>query len=595
MWIPHLYLIHETLNDTSEVIALNRGYRAFVIADSSTFEEAVLDLAGDTLVRDLCPVYLTPGGSRVFITDLVSVKFDASLTYDSCMLMLESFGLHFVDSIGYVPNRWEVALDDTLESDAVSVGNALDSLSSVEWACASYYAGMSLFGTGEDPYLKYQYYLIDTSYDGGAIDVDIDADSAWLFASKVQEFRIAVIDDGIAPHPDLDASRSRMDLGRDFVGESNITPIEDDDPSPGACSNHGMACAGILAATHNGIGVRGVNNNATIIPIKMFDDAGNVNPQAHSVTLAEKSIRHATAMGARVISCSWGFDDEEPFLVVEQAILDAVNGCWDSPPRSGAVIVCASGNSAQSGDPVIYPANSSYAIAVGALDKSNSRWDYSCYGNALDIMAPAGDVIVFSSLQSAPCSEPALEGIGRADFMSAEIPNSGGDMWTIDQEGALGWHRTAGEGDFGDIDYTSGMGGTSGACPQVAGVAGLVLARRPDFDQCFPIDIVYDVLTGSAEDIAPSGWDSQTGYGRLNAYRAMLAVARCDANGDALYDIADVIEAMHQADASLAPLIHEGLSDLNCDGVVNGDDVTIALDIVFNDASWPDPCFEFDY
>jgi hypothetical protein len=55
------------------------------------------------------------------------------------------------------------------------------------------------------------------------------------------------------------------------------------------------------------------------------------------------------------------------------------------------------------------------------------------------------------------------------------------------------------------------------AAPQVAGVAGLLLAQRPELTP----DQVRDILRRSANDLGASGFDKLYGYGRVNAFGAL--------------------------------------------------------------------------
>ncbi len=62
-------------------------------------------------------------------------------------------------------------------------------------------------------------------------------------------------------------------------------------------------------------------------------------------------------------------------------------------------------------------------------------------------------------------------------------------------------------------------GGTSLSAPIVAGVAALVLSVNPSLTG----PQIQDVLKTSADDLGPAGWDPSYGWGRVNAYKAVLA------------------------------------------------------------------------
>lgn len=61
------------------------------------------------------------------------------------------------------------------------------------------------------------------------------------------------------------------------------------------------------------------------------------------------------------------------------------------------------------------------------------------------------------------------------------------------------------------------VGGTSYSSPIVAGVAALVLSANPNLTATQ----VQDILKQSADDLGTAGWDSNYGYGRVNAARAV--------------------------------------------------------------------------
>ena len=61
------------------------------------------------------------------------------------------------------------------------------------------------------------------------------------------------------------------------------------------------------------------------------------------------------------------------------------------------------------------------------------------------------------------------------------------------------------------------LSGTSMASPHVAGVAGLLLAQRPDLSN----GQVREILRQSADDLGESGFDPYYGHGRVNAYGAL--------------------------------------------------------------------------
>lgn len=76
-----------------------------------------------------------------------------------------------------------------------------------------------------------------------------------------------MIDEGGAAHEDLPSSR--IVPGYDYF-------YLDNDPSPGGNQAHGMACAGIVAASqNNNLGISGLAPSCKVMNIRIFDDKGN--------------------------------------------------------------------------------------------------------------------------------------------------------------------------------------------------------------------------------------------------------------------------------------------------------------------------------
>ena len=63
--------------------------------------------------------------------------------------------------------------------------------------------------------------------------------------------------------------------------------------------------------------------------------------------------------------------------------------------------------------------------------------------------------------------------------------------------------------------------GTSMAAPHVAGTAALVWGLRPDWRY----DEVASMLTDTAVDLSPAGYDEASGAGRLDAGAAVMAAS----------------------------------------------------------------------
>ncbi len=172
-----------------------------------------------------------------------------------------------------------------------------------------------------------------------------------------------------------------------------------------------------------------------------------------------QGILYATDHGARVINLSLGAAEYSATLAA--AVQYAVD--------KDVVVVAAAGNYAS--DAPFYPAALDGVIAVSATTMTDVRWARSDMGAYVDLAAP-GDLI-YSTYH---------------------------DLDNI----------------FGGYTY---MSGTSMAAPFVAGVAGLLLSVEPTLSA----SLVTEAMILGADDLGGEGWDREFGFGRVNAYRALMA------------------------------------------------------------------------
>lgn len=311
-------------------------------------------------------------------------------------------------------------------------------------------------------------------------------------------------------HPDLPSSR--ILLGYDYAGydQTYQNSPSDSDPSPDGNEAHGMACAGIIAASHNSIGIAGIAPNCKILPVKIMDFLGSFPQEIDRVADA---VDFAWLNGADVISGSWGYYTSNPnnplYTPIRDALIDAMTLGRDG---LGTVCVFASGNFANRlNSYVAFPANIPDVLAVGAIDKSGNIQSYSPQDTDIDIVSLSG------GLRVGPPGDYLLRG----------------NIWSLEIPGQPGWNP----GDYriyppyyynayettplpkGDNyppgDYTARFGGTSTAAPQVSGVAALILSKYPHLTQ----SEVVSIIKNSAVDIGLSAEDQ--GSGLLNAYNAL--------------------------------------------------------------------------
>ncbi|MEW6052087.1 MAG: S8 family serine peptidase [Candidatus Zixiibacteriota bacterium] len=382
--------------------------------------------------------------------------------------------------------------------------------------------------------------------------------SVWDFAGLNNPDTVAVIDDGVDTHEDLPASR--ILAGRDYFPP-------DWDPRPGSQQNHGQSVAGTVGASHTTDSVSGLqtssgifslNPGVKILPVKIFSDLG----QGMLPEEIAPAIIWAYENGADILSNSWGLP---PGYMDDQTLNEALQEA-NTMGRfgRGCPVIFSSGNWGGKFAGVAYPARLPYCFAVGATHLDDTRWEYSSYGADLDLMAPSGDT----------------------DYR--------GDVWSLDRMGSLGKNPNE-YGDCppvaNDFDYNCHFGGTSAACPVVSGTASLLLSR----DSMLTADVVYEILRYSAVPIGATVPNDTFGYGRVDAFRAVLSIAHGDATNDGAIDISD-LTAVYEFLCCSGPDFFPShlLGDCDCDGFVDISDVVWLVDMLFENGPAPvKPCYEF--
>jgi len=186
----------------------------------------------------------------------------------------------------------------------------------------------------------------------------IKAPQVWS-KTKGKGVKVMVVDTGVdTKHPDL-----KYTLGYNpFEKNDNV---QDD-------RGHGSHVAGLIAGKHTGVAPE-VELYVTKSLNK--DNKGTMASVLDGITLAIN-------MKVDILAMSLGVAHDLP-VILQQRIIEAV--------ESGITVVCAVGNS---GLPDIeYPAFMDEVIAVGGVDKDLKIAKFSNYGNQLDVVAPAVDIL----------------------------------------------------------------------------------------------------------------------------------------------------------------------------------------------------------
>jgi len=165
----------------------------------------------------------------------------------------------------------------------------------------------------------------------------------------------------------------------------------------------------------------------------------------------------------------------------------------------------------------------------------------------------------------------------------------------LDQMGIAGWSQYLAGDSTGD-NYIGYFGGTSAACPQVAGILALVRSKRPDITSFDTLKMIIDssAIDGIGDYYDEPGFDVTYGYGLASALRALLAVCRGDANNDAAINMLDAtytIDFLYKGGPAPEPDIL--MADADGNGQLNLLDITYIVNYLYKGG--PPPPISFEY
>ena len=301
---------------------------------------------------------------------------------------------------------------------------------------------------------------------------------------------VAIIDSGLnTEHPDL--ASSRIVGARNYT---NITSYQDTSYTDDVTDDfgHGTHVAGIIAATaNNDIGIAGVSYNARIMPVKVLDNKGLTDTWKVAKAL-NYIVSAKDEYNVKVVNISIGKLTDSVSMTDTYLNLDL-----QSAHKAGLLIVYAAGN--------------------GVVSDNHGN-PYRCI--PCDFDTAEGAIGVISVKRN---SDGTIE---RNDFSNYNMPGQ-----TTKELSAPGGSilSTSIEGDQGPIEYLTIEGeeayqygtksGTSMAAPYVSGIAAMLFTADPTLTA----SDVEQKLINNVTQLGKDGWDNDTGYGLVNAEKALKA------------------------------------------------------------------------
>jgi subtilisin family serine protease len=440
-------------------------------------EDSEVQFAGRGLKDEL--------GAPVVYTENVFVKFADAKSDAEAEEALSSVGLQLKRPLPYADGAFFASAEEGTGRGVFERSGALLERDDVELCHPELVRQI-----GWNAASPQQWHLQKANINGNAVDAHANVAAAWEL-SEGEGIVIAVIDDGA----DLDHEEFAAD-GK-VVAPHSMSPPRSDSPRPSEGDNHGTACCGVACA-EGANGASGAAPRARLMPLRLVSGIGSQDEADAFAWAAEH--------GADVISCSWGpvdgnwSDPTDPVHEQNVALPDSTRLAIDFAVEQGrdgrgCVITWAAGNGNENVDNDGY-ASYEKVIAVAACNDTGTRSAYSDMGEAVWCSFPSNDF-----------DGPLTPGI-----------------WTTDRGGREGYN--VGDESLGDRagDYTNSFGGTSSACPGVAGVVALMLAHNPELTW----QQVKEILRDSSDRIDEAGGNyddhghsASYGYGRVNARRAV--------------------------------------------------------------------------
>ncbi|KAJ3446900.1 neuroendocrine convertase [Anaeramoeba flamelloides] len=382
--------------------------------------------------------------------------------------------------------------------DEVNHKNGLDSIPvlsletlAVSYERNKYQENIAYAYTPSDPLFSDQFHLKNTGQFVGKAGADANVSPAWDKGYFGEDVTIVIVDDGLYHEHEDFSSKFLMKGSWDYCLDQNdpVGPSED---------THGTACAGVAAASDgDGACGLGVAPKANLMGRRFLCSGTTYAELAEALSDESEGVFDVSSNSWGPLGCgsSKGCNYEHQSPIIEDAIVDAVENGRDG---KGIVFVFAAGNDADDGGDINQHTCVKMAQVIGVAAVNNDG-GHSYYSNI-------GSAIVVSGVSSGYNGDNNYIG----------VRTTGRDSTT---------------------SCTNDFGGTSSACPVVAGVAALILEANPKLNYWQVQQILIE--TASRDDLPTEDWIQNSegyyyhrhfGFGLVDASAAVDKALEWDAN-----------------------------------------------------------------
>jgi len=408
----------------------------------------------------------------VYVEGEIQIQFNENVSNDDKHGVVRKYGAKVLKNI----DKYKYAiLGVDASSNIMEICQKLSNEPSVKYAFPN-----EIINGGSDPtdtHFAKQWYLKNdpTIPPYGTENADVDAINAWAITRGDSSIKIAVLDSGI---PILNDTLSHEDLKNTSLILQGINYSSDEGNSVRDLNGHGTHVTGIIAAeSNNSKGIAGIADKCKILIVKTNNSQNQTTPSA-----ILDGILFAANNSVKIVNISSG--GINPMPTVREAIANNPQILF---------VICAHNDRGAVRYPAKYSDGLNNIMAVSATDFDDEfAINYSNYGPEINVSAPGGYGTERINNSKIFVNQITIN----EDDIYSTLPNYGG-------ESIYGYYH-----------------GTSQSTPIVSAIAGLMLSKNPNLTTLQ----LRSTIEHTAKDLGDPGRDTLYGYGRVNAYHAILAV-----------------------------------------------------------------------